>query len=792
MQLRHINWVYVFTLSLITATVCEEISLGKDDANDTQADAKNTSQIEGQKDTPPQGDINSTRKSDGTLDDENNGQLTHLLHDAKGEFCTCDLRPFVCDINCCCDTKCSAAEKRLFSSCITVTDPLHDHSPKSCYSKNLFAYSSLLSGVTEKESSSVRSTLLCVEWSNVKKKSFYPNRRAITSANEIAKIERPEKYTWMSKHDASSSQDTPNEALLYLREGDAMRLITRHSPHWYTWTLPSSIFSPSGTGLCDSKQPIRYLRWSSTSCLRYIQSLQTDCSTFLNKSFYINFMIDKRLPAFNSHPLASSLSEAVDDVLKQTSVTRNEIETGDSSKTKGLLYSSSSSSCLKDATCVPLTVVSNSSPTLFVSTNDAASQVGKVKATCADAVRKVAYQVHFKASTDRTQASIDKINVILDTINITGARGYFRQFFDVKFIQVIPSNDTSSRDTEKMNVDKSTFRLSGNPGYQMNEAILATRIVNRGESDKNDTLASHDAESEESSFSYQQLLLPMLSSNLDNTCPPSLTSNVHDKYITIKFGVNVMTSCFFNMSSVNEKSDVSERRNSLFNFASTKIPQRLLDDDDAGICHKIQSRLFTSIDLNGKILNVTHVGMFGNSNSSHMSDWLPIVNVYQGTRTSLTGSLSTLPSLSSSPHDQKTSIEIPPLTPSGVCPLLITGISYEIFHTKVGPVDQPQVKLISIVRTFTTTSNVAPYTSNIASSVPRIRVTGTVTFYDVTQGVRSKFAPPPVLTIQLPADFFYPFLLVHSSSILQVTHYPYLTVFSIIFSTLVSTIHRNV
>lgn len=785
-QINHLVITLYFLVTLnITINLCAEISLGKDEVISNSTDA--TGSIETTLNPLDKTSLpvdNTSQSIDKSIAHKKNEHLSHFSLDTSGEFCTCDLRPFVCDINCCCDSKCSEAERKLFSSCISVTDPFHEDSPKSCYSKNLFAYSSLLTGVTEKQSSSVASTLFCVEYSNVKKKTFYPNRKVLTSANDIAKIEKRDKYTWMTS-ETVHSHDLSDESHLHLKEGSAMRLIRPGSRHSQIWTLPSSIFSPTATGLCDSRQPVRYLRWSSTSCLRYIQSLQVDCSTFLNQSSLIDFMIDRKLAAFTSHPLTSSFSqtESIDKAIKSTSITRNEIETGIATENKANVHSApvSSSSCLTDATCVPLTVVSNVSPTVFIKDT---SSTGRSKATCVDAVRKVTYEIHFTANTDRSQASIDKINVILDTINITGARGYFRQMFDVNFIQIIPSNDSSwSREIEKLHVEKASFRLSGNPGYQMGEAILATKINPRNDNDKNESLVSNENLTRE--VDYKQLLVPLLSNNLNNLCPPSTSSLIHDKYITARFGENVMTSCFFNVSKAYQ-SESQTKKSSFFSFTS-KMQQKVFDDDESGICEKMQSLLLESIDLNGKILNVTHVGIFGNSNLSHVSDWLPIINVYQGARSSSAASLTTLSSLSST-TDSKNLIDIPPLNPSGMCPSLITGISYEIYHSKIGPVDQPQVKLISIVRTFTTSHNLGPFTSNVESSLSSIRVTGTITFHDLTQGFRSKFAPPPVLTIQLPADFFYPFLLAHSSSYPLNSPSTHLVVLAII---LFSLLHHN-
>lgn len=688
----------------------------------------------------------------GSKDTSHNVNHERLLQNTPGIYCTCDLHPFICDINCCCDSKCISSDRQLFSHCTPTGDATFLHSPKSCYSKHLFAYSSHLTTPTEKESSGVRSTLLCVEWSNVKKKNYYPDRKVLTNANEVAKLNTGHKYTW-NEADEGTISEPLDESQLYLKDGDALRLITPNLPGWQMWTLPSSIFSPSGNGLCDSNQPTRYLRSSITSCLRYIRSPESDCSSFLSQSTYTNHLIDRRLPAFASTAYASSGDSPQVQVLTSSSSSSSSQATSESNKNAIKPKSSthtaslfSSSTCIKDETCIPLSAKDElAHPTHFTMVNDSNNPNSKPKATCLNAVRKVKYEVFYTTET-KFGPIIEKINVSFDRIDLYGSKGFFRQFFDVTFTKLSIGNESSNETTffrDEGKQVKSNFKFSGNPGYQMKRPILAIKMIHPIGEETNESTSSLASLNEDPSLIYGNILLPVLAGLSDNSCP-SPSNSLYAKVKTVLFGVNVRTSCLLNLSTVKNQF-YTYKATSYFSF----LPKLETRDDESAICHRIQRIILESLDTAGKVLNSTHVGIFGNSNISHVSDWLPIINVN--------------PSASASSMEPL-AIEIPSLTPSNTCPLLITGLSYEIYYSMVGPVDQPQAKIISFVRKFTTSSNIQPFASNSKSTASFIAITATATFYDLTRGVRSKFAPPPVLKIQLPADFFYPFLLMHSSS----------------------------
>lgn len=694
--------------------------------------------------------ISISSNGERSKSEENNLYHERLIQNTPSIYCTCDLHPFICDINCCCDSKCTQDERQIFSHCTPTGDATFTNTPKSCYSKHLFAYSSHLTNPNEKESSSVRSTLFCVEWSNSRKKNYYPNRKSITSSNEVAKINTGQKYTWKDLDESLQITESIDESQIHLRDGDALRLINPNLPGWQIWTLPSSIFSPQGNGLCDSNQPTRYLRSSITSCLRYIRSLQTDCSSFLSQSTFTDHLIDRKVPAFINSPYTSSGFVDSLKVQVETSQATTSSSSKNAIKNKGNTLTASlysSSSCIKDGTCIPFTASKDdiSSPTTFVLVNDTKQPNSKPKATCVNAIRKVMYQILYKTNV-KSGPIIEKINVMFDRLNVTGSKGYFRQYFDVSFIK-LPSNESNETSTAvEVDSTKYKFKFSGNPGYQMNMPILAIKIVESIKDETNETNSSITSlTGSEATLMYGNLLLPMLSGNIDNSCPSS-TNSLFGKNLIVKFGLNSKTSCLLNLSSVRNKSSFTQLKvPSYFTF----LPSISLRDEESAICHRIQGTILESLDMSGKILNVTHIGIFGNSNLSHPSDWLPIINVNPSPFSS---SLEPL------------AIEIPHLTPNGICPLLVTGLSYEIYYSMVGPVEQPQAKIISFVRKFITTNNVQPFVSNSKSFTSFITISSTVTFYDLTRGMRSKFAPPPVLKIQLPADFFYPFLLMHSSS----------------------------
>lgn len=586
-------------------------------------------------------------------------------------YCTCDLHPAVCDIDCCCDHKCSDRDKRLFARCLE--HKVTDDDEFSCYSTSvMYSVSSFNQFVT-----SSSSKLFCIEWDNVKKQEFFPDRKPFTSVAEVRKMQSRHSFGWHETRDQRTGSPSRRQ---FLRSGDVLHLLSTSSQNigsqfsLQKWSLPHSLLS--GSGLCDSRRPIRFLQSVTTSCLRYIFSLQENCKTFLNESEFEGRFVRRQ----SGDPVSS----LVQQVLKERS---------DGSSPTTISPDSQVDQCLPHHHCLSLR--DNSSPSIkshFLSGQ---------QPSCLNAVRGVSHQVFYDADD-----GIVRIETEIQRINLTGSRGYLRQFFRVTFTPLVPQESENGTDTSQ---DQEERELSGNPGY-MRSAPLLTAVLSR------------DRTGNESSWEgivRQKLQIPNLS-RADGLCSADLI-----KMRDVSFGLNFRSSCFVQTSSLSSLPTSTSHA-----------------EGEAGLCARLQQHLTSIV---GPESNVTHVAVYGNANVSLMSQWLPILSHTEWPQV-------------------RDASKTPSLSPAGECPLLVTGLSLEVYFALTGLTDEPQAKILSVIRKYTSQAGVKISTS--ADSGHVVEVLTSVSFFDMTHSRRTSFAPAPVLRLQLPADFFYPFF-ISSSAHLQ-------------------------
>ncbi|RWS04610.1 tectonic-1-like protein [Dinothrombium tinctorium] len=153
-------------------------------------------------------------------------------------------------------------------------------------------------------------------------------------------------------------------------------------------------------------------------------------------------------------------------------------------------------------------------------------------------------------------------------------------------------------------------------------------------------------------------------------------------------------------------------------------------EERANTCQAIQNEIMKIIKIDDKI---DAIGIYGNSNASEKSDWLPILVDDEGIN----------------PHNI-------PIATRHKCPVLITGLSISIFYAFVGDVNQPQAKIISVIKKYTKTLRV-PFRNDHIYSNRSIQLSISVYFHDITSSIETIAAPTPLFKIELPHDFFYPF-----------------------------------
>jgi hypothetical protein len=120
--------------------------------------------------------------------------------------------------------------------------------------------------------------------------------------------------------------------------------------------------------------------------------------------------------------------------------------------------------------------------------------------------------------------------------------------------------------------------------------------------------------------------------------------------------------------------------------------------------------------LTGRLTNAV-AGAFGDSEEGTLKDWLPIL------------------------------VKDPPPNPATACNRAPTNLIVQILWAKVGSLEGPQSKLTGMMVSFGGSRSLSGL---------KIRLLTSVTFKEVTTGLKGLFAPPPKYEIRLPSDFFYP------------------------------------
>ena len=174
---------------------------------------------------------------------------------------------------------------------------------------------------------------------------------------------------------------------------------------------------------------------------------------------------------------------------------------------------------------------------------------------------------------------------------------------------------------------------------------------------------------------------------------------------SIEFGINLRSGCLL------------------------KVSTQTKEDLCKSIDRTIRKVLEAETDL--KTLNA--IGVFGNSSTDLPSDWVSISEVGSPTIDQLT---------------------------ENTCPILVTGISLQLYYAMTGSVDQPQQKIVGAVKKMQTKSDIRVKcrTNSVDCNDLVIELSTSVTFIDISKPSRPDYAPPVTFKIELPSDFFYPFL----------------------------------
>ncbi|KAF8774047.1 Tectonic-3 like protein [Argiope bruennichi] len=140
------------------------------------------------------------------------------------------------------------------------------------------------------------------------------------------------------------------------------------------------------------------------------------------------------------------------------------------------------------------------------------------------------------------------------------------------------------------------------------------------------------------------------------------------------------------------------------------------------ICKDLQEQIQNN--LLGPTKKQVFIGVFGNANESNIDDWIEAYHEY-----------------SEIPHSNKT------------CPV-ITDLRINVVYAAVGTVVNPQFKILGVGYHYG-----KPKIVDLpCSACPYLKLSTSVSFFDVTEPAIAHYPKAPSIKINLPNDFFYPFL----------------------------------
>lgn len=368
-----------------------------------------------------------------------------VLVESSDYYCSCDLRPYLCDINCCCDKLCTDDDRKIFSHC-------HKSSSRSMDSKYCFTKSFLYTVNAAQESEVSTGSLFCVAWDNVIKVDEYVARKTITTLSELKKVSPAIRSTWFqpAKYSSVSRSHKHQSASSNLKFGHDLRALVEPSesardvPTFVPWKLPTSM--PIENGICNSFKSVTYLKNLESRCVQVINDFRKDCTSnsYLSpRMYHENVVISKNKPA--------------DVVFGSLHLTRHYLHEKDNQMMRSLVqdkYSATNVPCLSSE-CVAVTVNGSYETPQYV--YDGQRKIG----ACFHAVTSVTYDISYD-----TKTGITEIVVTFGQSPIIQGQRYLQQTFTTNFNQEINSSLSSGHEA--------SVESSGNPGYIVSKPVIGT------------------------------------------------------------------------------------------------------------------------------------------------------------------------------------------------------------------------------------------------------------------------------------------------------------------------------
>ncbi|XP_076320674.1 tectonic-1-like [Tachypleus tridentatus] len=335
------------------------------------------------------------------------------------DFCLCDLHVSVCDVNCCCDTDCSADDKKVFTECSKVWQNLDVH---YCTQTEIL-YRNNTEYILEKTSSG----LFCILRDNLSKRHLYKDGKSVENIEEFKQLLPTNIYPWFS--------NSFEELIIYSSKefiaGDPVWVISTGVEQVNHWYLPGSLLS----SFCDGSIPVKYMINHVSSCVRLVSKNCEQDLALTTTTYYQKFYILKSLKLF----------------LKE----KDNINTN-TTESKQIL-------CQDSDTCIPVIPTGHyhcwNTDGLPDSCFFPAPSFNESSKICHNVVTAVTFNIVHNGIHGISNASV---SFEMASVEVGDTENSVSQKLEVKFLWETNSNVT--------------FKRSGNPGYIVGEPVLAGHL----------------------------------------------------------------------------------------------------------------------------------------------------------------------------------------------------------------------------------------------------------------------------------------------------------------------------
>ncbi|CAL1548617.1 unnamed protein product [Lymnaea stagnalis] len=416
--------------------------------------------------------------------------------------CPCDLTGNACDVNCCCDPECSAADKLVFSECLPSSYTLDD---KLCFNKDVFLFEN------GPAASGDSNGLFCIYFDNEAERNYYTNPTLVTSETEFLRY--ADQYGKFSFQDTAPPPTLTSQFNNYYRSGDPIYVVFQNQAFSYL-SLPASQTSST---LCIDSNPAGYLLEQTNQCSRTFTNLSTECLSdpaLKADTFYKGFRIVKDpflLKAFNS---STSVKDPIVGSPNLTDVTD--------------LYNNNFTLEFEPIECIQngFKAPCNSTTQLPVA---APTYNGSV---CSQAIVEVHYRFETNGIYGVEKAYVTFVYSDITTNSVT-------QKFSTSF------SKASSAATQPV-------ARSGNPGYQIGQPITAgvfNRTVTGATTDERILLTQ-----------YRGQQLALVRPSVSGDC----LTDAGQLREPVLFGQDMRTGCFIQVTSTSDISNCQLLQQSIF------------------------------------------------------------------------------------------------------------------------------------------------------------------------------------------------------------------------------------